>query len=532
MGSAKKERAAAEAANRAAQAQVAQAVSELEAVGVPSVEAQKIAISKYMPEVVGQLDAQELEGTALSDIGVDPRLKEAQTAALNELQTRGETGLTVEDKQKFEELSRDVESAEQARQKAILASMAEQGNLGSGQELAARLASSQAATDRLSQEGSRLGAEAALGRRQALSQAGQMAGQIRNQDFGEQSRIAQAKDIAAQFNAQQRASTQAQNLQNQQRISDTRSDIQRQQEQYNKALIGQQYDQRMQKAGAISSARTGAAQVQQQQANAQANAAAMKTSANYQLAGSLIGAGAKAYASDINAKENIEPVKTKDLNELLDNVTGYNYDYKEPEKHGDGKQTGIMAQDLEKSKLGKQFVQEDQEGTKRIDYGQMAGTLLASQAELNERLKALEGSSGRKPASEPSMTGEQYSPDIPMGKEYKDGGYNNGDISESEEYEDGMRYDEAIEEGELENNMSAQEELLEVLRGLKSPESMEKGRIIEGESFTGDELPDRINSGESVNTVKMQDRNKKMLEDQANEIKGFRRLMIMLGEKL
>jgi len=382
MGSSSKERAAASAANAAATAEIQKAVAELEKIGVPSAEAQRIAISKYSPDVVGQLEAEELGPSAMDDI--DPRLKGAQMSALTELQERGEVGLTTEDKARFSDLQREIEGSEQARQKGILQSMASRGAGGSGSELAMRLASSQGSADRASRAGTQMGAEAAAGRRQALSQASQVAGQM----HGQESKAAQAKDIIAQFNVSNRQSIAQRNLMEQQRIADQRQAIQRQQEQYNKEVIGKQYGQQMEKAGAISQARTGVAQNFSNQAAAASNAAAQKTAAKYGLAGSAIGATGSAV-SDVNVKEDIKPIKSEELSELLDKVQGYKYNYKD-DKYGEGEHSGVMAQDLEQSKLGKKFVQEDEEGVKRIDYNQMAGTILASQAELNDRLKALE----------------------------------------------------------------------------------------------------------------------------------------------
>jgi hypothetical protein len=86
--------------------------------------------------------------------------------------------------------------------------------------------------------------------------------------------------------------------------------------------------------------------------------------------------------------------KTSAEKEFLDKLQAYEYRY----KWEDGAQEpthGVMAQDLEKSRLGKQMVIEDKmTGLKKVDFARGFSTLLASQAELNKRLKAIEASKG------------------------------------------------------------------------------------------------------------------------------------------
>jgi hypothetical protein len=95
--------------------------------------------------------------------------------------------------------------------------------------------------------------------------------------------------------------------------------------------------------------------------------------------------GAAALMSDINLKTNIENLSSKDF---LDKLKAYKYDYKD-EKDGKGKQAGVMAQDLEKTEIGKQAVIDTPRG-KMVDYGKLGPTMLSSLVELNERLKKLE----------------------------------------------------------------------------------------------------------------------------------------------
>lgn len=85
------------------------------------------------------------------------------------------------------------------------------------------------------------------------------------------------------------------------------------------------------------------------------------------------------------------PSAHAEVNEFLDKLEAKKYQYKNPEIPGaaPGTRYGIVAQDLEKSSLGKTLVKEGQHG-KVVDTVQGFGAVLAAQAELNRRLKKLE----------------------------------------------------------------------------------------------------------------------------------------------
>lgn len=83
-----------------------------------------------------------------------------------------------------------------------------------------------------------------------------------------------------------------------------------------------------------------------------------------------------------------QKTKSNDVQAMLDQLHAYQYRYKNPNAPGaaPGERLGVMAQDLQKSPLGAQFVKEQPDGTLAVDYGQMSGTQLAASAMLNERL--------------------------------------------------------------------------------------------------------------------------------------------------
>ena len=94
-------------------------------------------------------------------------------------------------------------------------------------------------------------------------------------------------------------------------------------------------------------------------------------------------------ASDKKLKKKVKSAKPRatreDVGKLLDSLRAYNYEYKN-EEYGKGRRLGIMAQDLEKTKLGKRAVVDTPVG-KVVDVGKGLGIALAAQAHLNKKYK-------------------------------------------------------------------------------------------------------------------------------------------------
>lgn len=95
--------------------------------------------------------------------------------------------------------------------------------------------------------------------------------------------------------------------------------------------------------------------------------------------GATLGAAA-IMASDRILKTNIEPITPEDLKELKQNLKAYKFNYKSKD-YGEGDWFGVMAQDLEKSKIGKTLIVEDENGFKQIDLKKLASLFLATLAE-------------------------------------------------------------------------------------------------------------------------------------------------------
>jgi hypothetical protein len=106
------------------------------------------------------------------------------------------------------------------------------------------------------------------------------------------------------------------------------------------------------------------------------------------------GGGATAMAASDEKSKTKKGAGGDNVKSFLDAINANSYEYKEEFKDkglgGEGTFVSPMAQELEKTELGKSMVIDTPEG-KVVDYGKGFGAMLASQAMLNDRLKKLEG---------------------------------------------------------------------------------------------------------------------------------------------
>lgn len=128
------------------------------------------------------------------------------------------------------------------------------------------------------------------------------------------------------------------------------------------------------------------------------NADAANQAAQNQMTSGAIGAGATILGGFASSDEKLKTKKQdakKQAQELLDKLSAKKFQYKKGvQGEESGKDTfGIMAQDLEKSEIGKTLVVETPQG-KAVDTRKGFGAVLAAQAELNKRLKKLEKKNG------------------------------------------------------------------------------------------------------------------------------------------
>jgi hypothetical protein len=194
-------------------------------------------------------------------------------------------------------------------------------------------------------------------------------------------------------------------------------------------------DQALASTGQLLNYDTNQQQVEMQRQQLQQQYEAAKRAGDEQLAGGILGSlaalgtGALAFlahsapavaaaapaASDRRMKTDIRPLYSdeggkKDRKALLDHYEGGGKDddpigdlldqlhpaafkYKNPDDEGaaPGQRYGVMAQDLEKSPVGRSIVIEMGNGRKGIDSAQAVGVLLASMAKMRRDVKRVEG---------------------------------------------------------------------------------------------------------------------------------------------
>jgi hypothetical protein len=301
-----------------------QALQQMLGVSVPSVDEQKINLGKYSQ--VGTLTPQMEQAvtmgpSAMSTVSSDPRLKDAQLAALGQLGQLGQGGLNATDKAALISSLRDVSAQSQAQNAAIQQNFQQRGMGGAGAELAARLSASQAGSNQAAQNADNINSMAQQRALSALQSYGSMAGGMRDQDFNQQSAVARAQDAINQFNAMQRQgvntrNTQTNNMAQQynlgvaQGIANQNVGLGNQQEMYNKGLYQQNFQNQMQKAGGAANAYNNQANNYNQYANqtrgmwsgiGQGVGGSMSTLGSYNMLGNMMRQKSNNGVSSVDA---------------------------------------------------------------------------------------------------------------------------------------------------------------------------------------------------------------------------------------
>ena len=183
---------------------------------MPIPEADKLAYETVLMTEPEKLPEILQKDTRLAQITEDPRLRDAQTQALQQLQQVGQEGYTVQDKAAIDQAMQQALMAQRGANLAQDSEMARRGISGSGIDLARQMARQQGAVQAASQTGLQ---QAALGRQralQAMQAAGQLGGQIRGQEWGQKAQTASAQDAIEAANVANRQRTGMFNIQQKQ----------------------------------------------------------------------------------------------------------------------------------------------------------------------------------------------------------------------------------------------------------------------------------------------------------------------------
>lgn len=305
------------AANQARQ----QGLAQYNGISTPSVADQQLALQQY--QNAGSYNpmleqAQQLGPSAMTNVQVDPRLLQAQMSALSQLSQTGQMGMTPAESAALASAQQNAAAQAQAKSKQIQDQFARTGMGGSGAQLAAQLENAQGGAQMLANNSNQIAQNAQQNALQAIAQAGSLGGQMQGQQFGQQAAIAQAKDYINQFNLQNsqnvsntNVGTQNQaalrNLLNQQSLMNQNTQLGNQQQQYNKQLLQQQFNNQMGLASGRAGQYQGIAQANQQQAGNTANM--------YASIGQGLDTGAGAlYNAYNNSGQSSDPSYSSDMN--------------------------------------------------------------------------------------------------------------------------------------------------------------------------------------------------------------------------
>lgn len=250
-----------------------QSIDELNRIGIPSEEAQRITLQKLQSQglLTPELEQNILQGrTEMEGISTDPRLAEAELAALDELRTIGQGGFNIQDKAALDKSLSQSSALERGQREAILQDMSQRGASTSGGALAAQLSNQQAAATRGNEAALDTASQGYQRALDAIRTGGALAGDIQGRQFGQKAQVAGAQDVINRMNTdamqgvQQRNVgyknlAQQYNLGNAQDIANQNVGLANQQEIYNKSLPQQTFQNQATLAGMKSNARSGQA---------------------------------------------------------------------------------------------------------------------------------------------------------------------------------------------------------------------------------------------------------------------------------
>lgn len=125
----------------------------------------------------------------------------------------------------------------------------------------------------------------------------------------------------------------------------------------------------------------GASEIATGMGNAQASMLLAQGNRNVGMATDAVKGGVGILACDRRLKTEIKEISQEEMAELKSCIKAYRFKYIDADKYGKGEFIGPLAQDLEKSKLGKTLIVEDENGVKQIDVGRAMMLFLATMAE-------------------------------------------------------------------------------------------------------------------------------------------------------
>jgi hypothetical protein len=108
--------------------------------------------------------------------------------------------------------------------------------------------------------------------------------------------------------------------------------------------------------------------------------------------GGALGSSDPYAAVDRITSDERSKVDVRAVRDMLSHLRPHSYEYREDAGMPEGRHIGVMAQELERSDLGRSFVGRDPDtGYRDVDYGRALPTMLAGLADVARRVERVEG---------------------------------------------------------------------------------------------------------------------------------------------
>lgn len=241
-------------------------VQEWMKINIPDPEQQKLFMQRFAES--GEIEPEYQQAiaqadTEMSKVQVDPKLRSARMRALSQLEDFGTGEANVLDNAATQKAISDAGVASRGRQEAIFSDLSRRGQLGGGQEIAARMSQAQSDADRLNNQMMGLETDRRKRAYDAVMGAGDLAGKMEAQDWDQKSDVAKARDVINAFNTTNardvmRANTEAKNKAKQlnwergNEVSDLNTRLSNDEQRYNKELLQKKFENESAKATGLS----------------------------------------------------------------------------------------------------------------------------------------------------------------------------------------------------------------------------------------------------------------------------------------
>jgi hypothetical protein len=321
------------------------------------------------------LQSNELQSQAAIDLARREDAARALEAGFT--QQTSVLNATEENKRRADEAARQLEAAK-ANQSTALSAATTTAQIGSAESIERAQIEAKVAMDNAQRELSTLQEQARLNQAQG----------IRNAELEQQIALKQAEldSASLQFNAGE-----------QNKLNVAQGDITSRESITDADAIAKQRQLDWDREHGLTTSQLEADQNVLGADTGQIGIAQKDAAARRDLAEGIIGGVAKVAAlSDERRKTDITEILTRDhgggdeLLDAFDAVSPYKFRYKDPSEPGarPGQRYGVMAQDLEKSPVGRSVVVNDG-GEKKIDTGAAVGVALAAIADMKKQMDAL-----------------------------------------------------------------------------------------------------------------------------------------------